>query len=359
MSGVVSSVIDGLFNTLNSGLSAVYNKNQQKRELEAQVASEQRQNQYNIEAEQRSLQYQKDLIDYTNEYNTPAAQAQRYAEAGYNPYLVDVDSGQMSAPNAVGADAATAQSGYSPDFKDTLGIDKFAEGAMEGLKYSLEKKKLAFEAEKLDVAKRQFESTMSLDERKHQFEKQMRLDEFAYRKTLDDINLSLKRKEISLAEAKEQREAAHQKFEEERETAQDELNLAKHNLSMRIGSLQYQKDQEEYEDVFPELKRNKKLKLQLENLVNDLSDDEKKVYRENVRKSEELRARMLDNDISFQEYRNGLYKLWDKTRPGGIPRYQNSGLYMTNPYEEDRKNNADRGALSDMANIALRLYLGK
>lgn len=348
-------IISGLFNTLNTGLSAVYNKNQQKRAMEFQRESEERQNQYNIEAEQRSLQYQKDLIDYTNEYNDPSAQAQRYADAGFNPYLVDVDSGQMSQPASVGANAATAQSGFTPNMIDSVGLDSVPDAVLQGMQYSLEKKKLAFENDKIDLARREFARSMFESDREFLHKKSMDEAAAIFQRTARNADERFKAREISLAERKQMKAEAHEAFEEARETANDTLALQRHNLSMKIGNLQYNKDEEEYKELFPEIKRNKKLTLLYDSAKKDLSPEQLEFVSQLERKSEELRGKLLNNDISYQDYLSTMRSLWDLNTKSHWDRFDSYRYFkfgpipMSNPYKQD-------DALDKVAGLASKLF---
>lgn len=338
---MLGAAVGGIFNMINGGLSAAYNKKQQERALEAQVASEQRQNEYNIAAEKRALQYQKDLIDYTNEYNTPAAQAARYREAGLNPYLVDMDSGVMSQPAAVGADAVSADSGFSPASSPDFGVDKFAEGALAGAQYSLEKRKVQFEADKIELAKQQFYRSITESDREFLYKKQMDEAEMNFKKAVQDADEKYRAKQISLAVRKQLKDEAHTAFEEARETASDKLaaardarDAAEHGLFMRIKNLEYNKSEEEYNEIWPELKRNRKIALAYDSAKKNLSPTALKALTKCEETLIELRQRVADNDISYQHYQASARKLWNEfAAENNVSHYWDYDKVMSNPYK--------------------------
>ena len=350
---LLGSIVGGVFNMANGALSALYNKNQQTRALEAQIASEERQNQYNVEAEKRALQYQKDIIDYTNDYNTPEKQMQRYADAGLNPYLVDVDSGSMSQPAGVGATPVNAESGYqsvpTPDF----GLNGFAKGALEGAQYSLEKKRTQLEADKIELARQEFFRGITESDREFLYKKQMDEAELNFKKAVADADEKYRTKQIDLAAKKELREAAHQTFEEARATAADIRAAEKHGLEMRIGNLAYNKSEEEYTEIWPEQKRAKILQAKYDSLLNDLNDEQRELIKSTMTSSLRLKQRVIDNDMSLAEYERELRNLWDKTRDKKFGRFSNTSAFMSNPYEEARGNSTS--VVGKISDIALKL----
>lgn len=100
--GGVGNLIGGLF-----GSKANKNTNQQN----LQIARET--NALNKELFYAQQAWNEEMWNKQNEYNTPAAQAQRMIDAGFNPYLSDIDTGSASSVSPVSAPSmqgATMQS---------------------------------------------------------------------------------------------------------------------------------------------------------------------------------------------------------------------------------------------------------
>lgn len=100
--GGVGNLIGGLF-----GSKANKNTNQQN----LQIARET--NALNKELFFANQAWNEEMWNKQNEYNTPAAQAQRMLDAGFNPYLSDIDTGSAGSVSPVSAptmQGATMQS---------------------------------------------------------------------------------------------------------------------------------------------------------------------------------------------------------------------------------------------------------
>lgn len=100
--GSIGSLLGGLF-----GSKANKNTNQQN----LQIARET--NAMNKDLFFANQAWNEEMWNKQNEYNTPAAQAQRMLDAGFNPYLSDVDTGSAGSVSPVSAptmQGATMQS---------------------------------------------------------------------------------------------------------------------------------------------------------------------------------------------------------------------------------------------------------
>lgn len=174
-------VAGGLINGVSSLIGA-------KQQYKYDIQRMNKQDELNRAAEARSLQYQKDIIDYTNDYNSPINQRQRYEEAGYNPFLVDTDSGQMTQPTAVGASAPEAAGRNSA----RLDVGSFVTNAINGaLQQQLETKKLALENKKLD-------NSIRLEDEKISFDKSKWSEAFEHQKDMDNKSLVYRDAELAL-----------------------------------------------------------------------------------------------------------------------------------------------------------------
>lgn len=74
---VVGDVIDGVLNLI--GVNSTNQSNQQINTEQMNVAQQMQQNDFS---------FQQSMFDQSNNYNSPAAQRQRYEQAGLNPYLM-------------------------------------------------------------------------------------------------------------------------------------------------------------------------------------------------------------------------------------------------------------------------------
>lgn len=111
--GSIGSLLGGLF-----GSKANKNTNQQN----LQIARET--NAMNKDLFFANQAWNEEMWNKQNEYNTPAAQAQRMLDAGFNPYLSDVDTGSagsvspVSAPTMQGATMQSSADIWSNTFNN-------------------------------------------------------------------------------------------------------------------------------------------------------------------------------------------------------------------------------------------------
>lgn len=106
---VGGAIIGGAANLLGGLFGLKSNSNANKQNL--QIARET--NAMNRELFYAQQAWNEEMWNKQNEYNTPAAQAQRMLDAGFNPYLSDIDTGSASSVSPVSAptmQGATMQS---------------------------------------------------------------------------------------------------------------------------------------------------------------------------------------------------------------------------------------------------------
>lgn len=106
-------------NTNKTNLRIAQETNQANRDIaketnQANLDIAQLSNEFNAAQLDKQIEQQWKMWNAENDYNTPAAQKERYLEAGLNPYLQDVGSGtasSMTSPSPQGAVVPTMQTG--------------------------------------------------------------------------------------------------------------------------------------------------------------------------------------------------------------------------------------------------------
>lgn len=300
--------------------------------------SEQRQNQYNIDAEKRQQEY----IDKQNEYNSPSEQMARYRAAGLNPYMVD-DPGNQGEINSAIPNTA---SDYSDIVQDTSkqfvsGVDSFRNAYMQEKQYQL------------DVAKLEQQRQQAIDEleeKRYQFDvESSRKDiEHAYQVARDQINDAFRTKELELRNKNltfEQEKEERRKLESDRDynlrLAADSRNAQMHNLRVQYQQTQnkyndvaFKKFEEEYNELWPDEKRNRKLVLAYENARKNLSPSALQSLTELEESLIDLRKKVTSNDITYQKYIAAARKLWDDfSSENHVTHYWDYDEMMSNPYK--------------------------
>ncbi len=101
--GVASLGVDALGSVLgisaqNAALKKQFEYNRRLQELAQE---------YNTSERIAAQQYNKEMLDYTNAYNTPLAQRKRLQDAGYNPYMSNVSAG-TSGSTSISPQSSTA-----------------------------------------------------------------------------------------------------------------------------------------------------------------------------------------------------------------------------------------------------------
>lgn len=82
-------------------------------------------NDFNALEAQKARDFQLDMWDRENEYNKASSQRERLEDAGYNPYMSDVQAGTatgMSGTSSATAAGALPQNPYTPDFQ-SVGVN--------------------------------------------------------------------------------------------------------------------------------------------------------------------------------------------------------------------------------------------
>lgn len=82
-------------------------------------------NDFNAREAQKARDFQLDMWNKENEYNSASSQRKRLEEAGYNPYMSDVQAGTatgMSGTSSASAAGAAPQLPYTPDFQ-SVGVN--------------------------------------------------------------------------------------------------------------------------------------------------------------------------------------------------------------------------------------------
>lgn len=134
--GAASSLISGIFGTVNGFLDrSAQNKNIDK-QIAAQASENQKTREYNLNLAKMQNQWNLDQWNRENEYNTPKAQMQRLADAGLNPDLFYQNG--VSGMTAASSPSMTAGAPATPQNMSALGQKKTIGQALnEGLQSSL------------------------------------------------------------------------------------------------------------------------------------------------------------------------------------------------------------------------------
>lgn len=96
------------------GQSNVANYEIAKETNQANQVIAQQSNEWNYRMFLEQQKYNKDMWAQEMAYNSPEAQAQRYRDAGFNPYLMDVGSGNVGSAQSVSPPTATAIPNQAP-----------------------------------------------------------------------------------------------------------------------------------------------------------------------------------------------------------------------------------------------------
>lgn len=132
----------GLFGGLGSVLSGVIGAKSTSDANKTNLKINQMNNDFNAREAQKARDFQLDMWDKENEYNSASSQRKRLENAGYNPYMSDVQAGTatgMSGTSAATAAGAASQTPYTPDFQ-SVGVN-----LASALKMMSEKKKTDIE----------------------------------------------------------------------------------------------------------------------------------------------------------------------------------------------------------------------
>lgn len=360
---LITGILSALAGIGGTVASVSSKRRSEERQNQYNIDAEARQNQYNIDAEQRERGY----IAEQNEYNSPAAQMQRYREAGLNPYLVDDpgNQGTISSASSVDAIPNTAVDIGADLQKGLAGVgDSIASTGNSFESVLMEQKRRQLDMYKIDAEIQQAKDQLGESQRQFDMKYQLEQADRAYQQARDIIEDNFKTRELEIKSSGLSLEK--EKFELNKLYSQRNYDLAKardsrdaerHRLEMEGLRIENEHNRDA-QDFFKQFELpNQKLKAKLEKASLNLSDDELRYVKDCTIKSYKLRSRYLSNQLSFEEYKEGLYDLWDKSRPTPDSRYMNSSLLMNNPYEEDRGTRSS--ALDNAISIGKALFLSK
>lgn len=105
--------------------SAIFGKKSTDSANKTNLKINQMNNDFNAREAQKARDFQLDMWNRENEYNKASSQRKRLEEAGYNPYMSDVQAGTatgMSGTSAATAAGALPQNPYTPDFQ-SVGVN--------------------------------------------------------------------------------------------------------------------------------------------------------------------------------------------------------------------------------------------
>lgn len=117
--------IGGLFGGVGSVLSGAIGAKTTSDTNKTNLKINQMNNDFNAREAQKARDFQLDMWNRENEYNTASSSRKRLEDAGYNPYMSDVQAGTatgMSGTSAATASGASPQVPYTPDFQ-SVGVN--------------------------------------------------------------------------------------------------------------------------------------------------------------------------------------------------------------------------------------------
>ena len=115
----------GLFGGVGSVISGAIGAKTTSDTNKTNLKINQMNNDFNAREAQKARDFQLDMWNKENEYNSASSQRKRMEEAGYNPYMSDVQAGTatgMSGTSAATAAGASPQVPYLPDFQ-SVGVN--------------------------------------------------------------------------------------------------------------------------------------------------------------------------------------------------------------------------------------------
>lgn len=136
------SLLAGLATGIGALGGALFGKKSTDSANKTNLKINQMNNDFNAREAQKARDFQLDMWNRENEYNKASSQRKRLEEAGYNPYMNDVQAGTatgMSGTSSAAAAGAVSQIPYTPDFQ-SVGVN-----LASALKMMSEKKKTDIE----------------------------------------------------------------------------------------------------------------------------------------------------------------------------------------------------------------------
>ena len=118
-------IASGLFGGLGSVISGAVGAKTTSDTNKTNLKINQMNNDFNAREAQKARDFQLNMWNKENEYNTASSQRKRLEDAGYNPYMSDVQAGTasgMSGTSAASAAGAASQIPYTPDFQ-SVGVN--------------------------------------------------------------------------------------------------------------------------------------------------------------------------------------------------------------------------------------------
>lgn len=115
----------GLFGGIGSVVSGAIGAKTTSDTNKTNLKINQMNNDFNAREAQKARDFQLDMWNKENEYNSASSQRKRLEDAGYNPYMSDVQAGTatgMSGTSAASAAGAASQIPYTPDFQ-SVGVN--------------------------------------------------------------------------------------------------------------------------------------------------------------------------------------------------------------------------------------------
>lgn len=115
----------GLFGGVGSVISGAIGAKSTANTNKTNLKINQMNNDFNAREAQKARDFQLDMWNRENQYNSASSQRKRLEEAGYNPYMSDVQAGSatgMSGTSAASAAGAVSQIPYTPDFQ-SVGVN--------------------------------------------------------------------------------------------------------------------------------------------------------------------------------------------------------------------------------------------
>lgn len=286
----------------------------EKRAENRQIAAEQRQNEYNIAAEERALQYQKDLMDYQNDYNSEESQMQRLAKAGLNPYLMDGLNNSNSNGSPISADSVAAAA--SPTMDSRQSVSGVITSMMQR---QLDYKRLVLENDKLNLEHKRHADDMSFREIQHTYQVHKDNADRAYNQIRDDLDRELKARSITNDEYKTRLAAARQEHDIALENAREYRENELHGLTVRekrfdidIKGVQYNMDKLHFDFENDEQIRSARRSVVLieKRLAQMDYRHRVKFEREILPKQFELMQKRMHNEITYEEYVKRMRENW-------------------------------------------------
>ena len=115
----------GLFGGIGSVVSGAVGAKTTADTNKTNLKINQMNNEFNAREAQKARDFQLDMWNRENQYNSASSQRKRLEEAGYNPYMSDVQAGSasgLSGTSAASAAGAAPQIPYTPDFQ-SVGVN--------------------------------------------------------------------------------------------------------------------------------------------------------------------------------------------------------------------------------------------